>query len=255
MMNENPRISVITVVYNAKNTIEQTMLSVLSQTYKNIEYIIVDGVSTDGTLDIIKNYELKIKSGEFSNISFRYISEPDKGIYDAMNKGIDLATGEWLLFLGADDFLIGSIDDYYTKFINPKVVYYGDVIILPSKQKYGGKFSRYTLAIRNIPHQAIFYPRSLLKQHGYSLRYSILADYALNIFLFSKGVEFSYIDERISYFRFGGRSNTHRDINFEQDVNKIIKELGLLPYLYYYCRSFIGKIFRNLKAAIKDTKM
>ena len=89
MMNENPRISVITVVYNAKNTIEQTMLSVLSQTYKNIEYIIVDGVSTDGTLDIIKNYELKIKSGEFSNISFRYISEPDKGIYDAMNKGID----------------------------------------------------------------------------------------------------------------------------------------------------------------------
>lgn len=106
-----PKISVITVVYNGMATLEQTMLSVLNQTYSSIEYIIIDGASTDGTLDIIKNYELRITNGEFSNVSFRYISEPDKGIYDAMNKGLDIATGDWVNFMNAGDY-----------FLTPKVI-------------------------------------------------------------------------------------------------------------------------------------
>ena len=82
-----PIISVITVCYNVASTIEKTMLSVLNQTYKNLEYIIIDGNSTDGTVDIIKKYA--------ERLTF-WISEPDKGIYDAMNKGIKLATGKWI---------------------------------------------------------------------------------------------------------------------------------------------------------------
>ena len=90
------KISIITVVKNAEKTIENTILSVLNQTYKNIELIIIDGVSTDGTLDIINKYKDKISY---------FISEPDTGVYNAMNKGIKAATGDIFYFLNANDSL------------------------------------------------------------------------------------------------------------------------------------------------------
>jgi glycosyltransferase involved in cell wall biosynthesis len=86
-----PLIAVITVVRNGEKTLEQTILSAINQTYTNVEYIVVDGASTDGTLDIIRKYDDRIGY---------WVSEPDEGIYDAMNKGIDLATGEWINFRG-----------------------------------------------------------------------------------------------------------------------------------------------------------
>ena len=89
-----PLISVVTICYNAKNDLEKTILSVLSQTYQDIEYIIIDGGSTDGTVDIIHKYSERL---------FYWISEPDKGIYDAMNKGMDRATGSWINFMNAGD--------------------------------------------------------------------------------------------------------------------------------------------------------
>ena len=93
------KISIITITLNAKRCLEQTIASVVNQTYSNREYIIVDGGSTDGTLDIIKKYESEIDN---------WISEPDNGIADAMNKGIDLATGDYILFLHSDDYLVNS---------------------------------------------------------------------------------------------------------------------------------------------------
>lgn len=92
---DNSLISVITVSYNAVSTIEQTILSVINQTYSNIEYIIIDGGSTDGTIDIIRRYEDKIAY---------WVSEPDRGIYDAMNKGASKANGEYIAFLNSDDW-------------------------------------------------------------------------------------------------------------------------------------------------------
>ena len=92
----SPIISVVTVVYNDNNNIEKTIKNVLKQTYHNIEYIVVDGASTDGTLEVIKKYSDKLL----------YISEPDKGIYDAMQKGANLARGEWVIFRNCGDFFI-----------------------------------------------------------------------------------------------------------------------------------------------------
>ena len=100
------KISIITVVWNNKETIKDAIDSVLSQTYKNIEYIIVDGASSDGTVDIIKGYGDKIT---------KFISEPDKGLYDAMNKGLSLATGDIVGILNSDDF-------YIDEFVIEKVV-------------------------------------------------------------------------------------------------------------------------------------
>lgn len=97
---ENPRISVITVTYNCKDTIEQTIQNVLKQTYSNVEYIIIDGNSTDGTREIIERYA--------DRLSY-WISEPDKGIYDAMNKGLKMATGEWVLFRNSGDYFFEPI--------------------------------------------------------------------------------------------------------------------------------------------------
>lgn len=95
----NPKITIITITYNSERYLEQTITSVIEQTYTNREYIVVDGNSTDGTLDIIKKYESEIDN---------WISEPDNGIADAMNKGIDLATGDYILFIHSDDYLVNS---------------------------------------------------------------------------------------------------------------------------------------------------
>ena len=95
----NPKISVITVCFNAVETIEETILSVINQTYSNIEYIIIDGASTDGTVDIVNKYRDKIAC---------FVSEPDKGIYDAMNKAVKVAKGDWLFFINSDDVFINN---------------------------------------------------------------------------------------------------------------------------------------------------
>ena len=127
-----PLISIITVSYNAVKTIEDTIVSVLGQTYSNIEYIIIDGGSTDGTLDIIKKYEDKITY---------WVSEPDKGIYDAMNKGILKATGDYLFFLGADDKITCNFNDIIHLFKDKNTVYYGDVLFGEEGKKYDGEFN------------------------------------------------------------------------------------------------------------------
>jgi glycosyltransferase involved in cell wall biosynthesis len=119
----NPLISIITVVYNGVSTLEQTILIVINQTYKNIEYIIIDGGSIDGTVDIIKKYEDKLAY---------WVSEPDKGIYDAMNKGIDKATGEWINFMNAGDcFNFYNIleDGFQMNISNMINVIYSDTLI------------------------------------------------------------------------------------------------------------------------------
>ena len=110
-MKETPKISIVTVTYNCKDTVEKTIQNVLKQTYPNIEYIVIDGNSTDGTKEIIERYADRLAY---------WVSEPDKGIYDAMNKGIKAATGDWILFRNSGDYFfepstVEKVFDWYKK--------------------------------------------------------------------------------------------------------------------------------------------
>jgi len=207
------KISIITVVRNAKNTVEQTILSVLNQSYDNIEYIIVDGASTDGTLEIIKNYELGIRNGEFPNVSFHCISEPDKGIYDAMNKGIKLSTGEIIGIINADDWLENNaLSEVAQLFINdPSVdIYHGLQPVWYNNlctKIIGTDSSR--LSSGMIEHPTCFVRKNVYENIGlFDCGYSIAADYDFMIRAKKQGVKFKLVPIILANFRWGGISTT-----------------------------------------------
>ena len=217
------KISLITVSYNAASTIEATILSVIKQTYPLIEYIIIDGKSTDRTLDIIKKYN--------KNISF-WISEKDGGIYDAMNKGLKIATGDYLLFLGADDRLFSeqTIESIISK-LQEEEVYYGDCYMTTIRKVYWGKFNRYKLAIGNICHQSIFYPKKIYKNYIYDTSFKIYADYVYNLKIYNK-IKFNYLDETISLFNYNGISSSSKDTKFKKkEYILVLQNLGIVPVI------------------------
>lgn len=235
MKEKKPKITVVTVCYNAVKEIERTMQSVLNQTYPNIEYIIIDGASTDGTVDVIKKYADRLAY---------WVSEPDKGIYDAMNKGIKHATGEWLYFIGAGDVLHENFvfDKAVAHFTMMDTVYYGDVIFNQINKKYWGKFNRIKLGIGNICHQCIFYPRSVYTKYKYETKYRIFADYVYNINLYGL-YKFNYIDVVIANYDTVGVSYTSKDSEFSNVKRSlIIKKLGILSYLTGVAYRSIWKI-------------
>ena len=164
-----PLISVITVVYDAVENLESAIQSVLNQTYDNIEYILIDGGSTDGTLDIIRKYD---------DVIDYWVSEPDSGVYDAMNKGVGLSQGEYVLFLGSDDSLFDVLHEAVDCFGNGIgiVSYYGNVILSKDKRVYDGKFYPLKLFIKNIPHQAIFYSKCVFDAYKFNCKYKYVAD-------------------------------------------------------------------------------
>lgn len=235
MKNNIPLISVITVSYNAVSTIEETILSVVNQTYSNIEYIIIDGGSTDGTLDIIKKYQDKIAY---------WISKPDKGIYDAMNKGINNANGDYLFFLGADDKLsnIGVIKDVFGNIKNSPILIYGNVKYQNGKKNICSRFSKKILLHNTIHHQSAFYHKKLFVNFRYNIYFKIVADYELNlkIYLYNKP-ETHYVNKVISICTDDGvsRSNAFlaqkemlkvRRLYFNQIQNIILDIIAILKF-------------------------
>ena len=170
-MIKDHKITIITVVYNSVNHIEDTIKSVLNQTYKNIEYIIIDGGSNDGTVEIIKKYEHKIQY---------WISEPDLGIYDAMNKGINKANGKWINFLNSGDIICSK------SFFSSQIKYFNNnnEILAFSFLEYFVKnekiYTRKKISKekgRELPssHNAMFFPSC--KSIKYNLKYQISSDY------------------------------------------------------------------------------
>lgn len=250
------KISVVTVSYNAVATIEETILSVVDQTCDNIEYIVIDGGSTDGTVDIIKRYaEGGSEYGKHNNSISYWVSEPDKGIYDAMNKGIAAATGDYINFMNAGDCFFNN--DIIAKSLSVikknNEVYYGDVLEIKKGKiigRYGGYFSTYKFAIENTCHQSMFLPVNILKKRPYRIEYRILADYEMNLYL-HKITKFNYINEVIANYDVTGISKTSKDDIFKKNKARLIySNLGFLPYIYSFFYSSYKTIRRSLYHSI-----
>jgi len=208
-----PKVSVITVVYNGAATLEATLLSVMEQSYPYVEYILVDGGSTDGTLRLIERYKSQIAA---------WVSERDKGVYDAMNKGVRMATGDWVYFLGSDDRLQDKevLNDIFSDPANLDCdLLYGDVTSPSYHGLYDGPFTFGKLLSRNISHQAIFYKRNLFDTvGGYELRFRMHADWDLNIRWFkTPGIRTKYVNRHIADFGAEGLSAGH-DVTLIREV-------------------------------------
>jgi len=219
--------SIVTVVYNGQKHIEQTIQSVLSQKGNDIEYIIVDGKSTDNTLSIIKKYEDKIDY---------WISEKDNGIYNAMNKGIDLCTGKYIGFINADDWYEENIFDKLVQKTksNPDYIV-GDVKIVNKKLEYVNSLK---LDIKNFKrtmpfgHPALFVKKEILNKYKFDEKYKIVSDYDFCIKLILNEYRFEYLPAFVSNFRLGGVSNT---LNTSKELFKIQQNhFGFIHAVYWY---------------------
>ncbi len=228
-----PRISVCIVVFNGRAHISNALDSVLNQKYGHVELLVVDGGSTDGTLDVLDQYADRIS---------KVVSEPDSGIYDAMNKACAMAQGDWLVFLGCDDVLLDSLASVAQKLENRDSVYYGNVIWRSTGRVYGGAFSKYRLMQSNICHQSIFYPRRVYQTTAYKPKYRYLADYEYNIRLIGRGVNFEFVDIDIANFNDAGSSKVG-DPEFERDKVRLIRE-------NFGCFWSILKRFRTMAALV-----
>jgi glycosyltransferase involved in cell wall biosynthesis len=224
-------ISIVIVVYNGEGHLEKTILSVLDQKNKNVEFIIIDGGSTDGTVDIIKKYE--------KHIAF-WISEPDKGIYDAMNKGWDYADiNNHILFLGAGDTILQLPSNSDLK---SDCIYYGDVI-LGNGGIFEGK-ADFRLKIGNtIHHQALLIPKKLHPQPPFNIQYKVYADFDFNQRLLKNNACFKKTNELKSNILPDGFSQHHKTLEWYY----IIKNNFGLSYAY------LGYLYHVLQVARKKT--
>lgn len=217
-----PLISVITVTFNAEKYLTETIKSVLNQTYDNIEYIIIDGGSTDKSIEIINNFEDKIDY---------WISEPDKGAYDAMNKGAKSATGDFIIFMNADDYYYkNNVIEKISKIIeknNKAAIVYGKVLMLDVENNYksirGEKLTiSYLEKGKNIPSQAAFLNRKIFLKNLFDIQYKISADFDFTVKMFLENRKLIFFDIIISVFRLGGISSDH--IPRLKEVKRIIKK-------------------------------
>lgn len=248
------KISIVTVAFNCKSVIENTIKSVLNQTYSNIEYLIIDGASNDGTMDVINRYRQRID----------YISsEPDKGIYDAMNKGIAHATGDFVIFMNAGDsfYSINVLEEVVPKIEDDAVIVYGNIMKVAKRYMYLAKpaplSEMYSHMI--VFHQATFTKLNYHKQNLFDVSYRSSGDY--NFFYFAAirdKVKFQYIPVTVANFDcVEGTSNVNfkrsqrenlRIWNKEQDFLFRIKleyRLAVVAFKIWMKKNFLSSTYAD----------
>ena len=247
------KVSIITITYNSAETVEDTIRSVLSQDYPLIEYIIVDGASKDGTLHIVNRYADKIA---------RVISEPDKGIYDAMNKGVSIATGDVIGILNSDDFYADSTvitDIVNTLQMASSDACYADLVYVDKQNtsrivrswKSGEYTPGFFLRGWMPPHPTFFLKRAVYEKYGlYSLELRSSADYELMLRMVHKhGISLSYLPRVITKMRTGGQSNVTIKNRWKANKEDRLawKMNGLQPGLFTLVRKPLSKLLQYLK--------
>jgi putative colanic acid biosynthesis glycosyltransferase len=234
MNNNNIRITVITVAFNAKEALAKTMQSVEAQDYPLLEYIIIDGGSTDGTADMLKTYGGRLD---------KWVSEPDKGIYDAMNKGAAMASGDYCIFMNAGDCFSEPAA------VSRAVSLFGDADVVYGDIRKDGKLKK-SLSPRNCHkmyycHQAVFTRTECLKTVPFDISHRFSADFKQAKQLFLSGRHFKQLHLVVADFDTSGISNTQRskglwdNIRVVYEVDSFSEKLRLLPRLlltYWMCR-------------------
>ena len=231
------RVSIITVCYNRSNTIEKAILSVLNQDYLDVEYIVIDGNSTDGTQAVIEKYTNRIA---------QYISEPDKGMYDAINKGLALATGDIVGLMHSDD-------EFYDRLAVSKIVQefdtseeiacvYGDGIYVSNdaeerliRNRIGGEFNRLKIEKGWLPlHPTVYLKREIIEKYGcYNLQFKIASDTEFLLrYLYLNQIHVKYLNSYLVKMRMGGMSTSYKKaFQVLMEDYKIYKFFGLNAFL------------------------
>ena len=226
-----PKLSVITIVYNNVRDIERTMLSVLNQTYPNIEYIIIDGGSADGTKDIIYKYKSRLA---------QFISEPDKGIYDAMNKGLSLATGDYVLFMNSGDELYApeTVAEVFATAASADI-YYGETEMFNEQweslgqrrhcapENFNWKSFKYGMSIS---HQAIYVKRSIAEPFDLKYKYSADIDWIIRAAKSASSIVNTHT--YVAKYLVGGLSKKKHLASLKERFKFFTKYYGLVPNLF-----------------------
>lgn len=230
-----PKISIITITYNSEKTLEETVLSITNQKYPNLEYLIIDGGSTDHTLEIVDKYREKI--------SF-VLSEPDSGISDAFNKGITYATGEIIGIINSDDILednaLQNIAEEYDQNVD---VYSGNLLCWnPSNNRF---FMQYpdirfnTLKIQyNVCHPSRFIRKDAYDKWGlYNIELKYKMDIDLLVRFYKNGAKFKHINKTLARFRLGGATSSKFSKKIP-DIHTFVIDNGWSNFAYYYVLTF-----------------
>ena len=240
------KITVVTICYNAEKCIKETIQSVLGQSYTDFEYLIIDGKSKDNTIEIIK---------EFEDERIIFVSEKDNGIYDAMNKGIRLSSGEYIIFMNSGDVFADSkvLEDISSE-LKADVVF-GNALIKKQegivREKYSDKKFRLFIMFLSgymINHQTIFTKTELIKKYMFDLSYKICADRALYAKLLKNKISFKRIDRDIvKYDGIEGISSKRENLkNMILENDRVIKENFRFAYLITNPLKQIVRFFRHL---------
>lgn len=251
----NPLLSIITATYNSDKTLEETIKSVLSQNYTNFEYIIIDGKSTDDTVNIIKKYAPLFKE---KSISYSWISESDSGIYNAWNKGLKLAKGSWISFLGSDDIYLKNVLDKYVQNIklnkNIDFIYSKVKLMEDDKTKYiisdQWKWSKFKRQMK-IAHVGSFHNKNYFKKYGdYNEEYMIVGDYEM-LLRSKNNLKTFFFDEFTAEMKDGGISNQYVLKAFKEvrkakiETAKISKIIAFYDFYFYIIKYYISRFVKN----------
>ena len=237
-----PKVSIVTVCFNAVDTIEETIKSVLAQTYENLEYIVIDFGSTDGTKDILARYADKLDV---------LISEPDRGIYDAMNKGIRESSGEWINFRNAGDCFVSEsvLDAFFAE--SPQddvVILHGDCIYI---NDWGYKYECPSLLKcsyeKEMPvlHPAAFVRSAYHKAHPYDSSYRSSGDYKFFYDCCKSGIKMEYRHIPVAFFRTGGFATLNGRLTHEENARIKGKKDGIITTLKNEVMSFLLRLSRK----------
>lgn len=222
MLAINPKISVITINYNNRKGLQETILSVIEQNYLFIEYIIIDGGSNDGSADVIQSYQ--------NQLSF-WVSESDEGIYNAMNKGIRKATGDYILFLNSGDRLIDAtiLEEVVRAGLKHDLIY-GDLLFFNDEKEWIWKFPNELtfqyFYLSTIAHPSTFIKRTLFDQVGmYDEELKIVSDWKFFILALSKhNATYLHIDKIISAYNFDGISSKPQNLKaIDEERSQVLK--------------------------------